>query len=97
MDRTPSRLHGRSESSPKHFSIDLYSPVNPPASAMDLSSKIFKQVRIRAHILRELNMQAQNPMQIIKEHRTCAYISRGLNMQAQILYNTELLHISYGN
>jgi len=39
VGHTPSRLHGRSESSPKHFSTELYSPVSPLASLVDLSSK----------------------------------------------------------
>ena len=39
------------------------------------------QHRIRAHILRELNVQARNPMQVRKEeHRTCAHILWELNM-----------------
>ena len=43
-------------------------------------------------------MQAWNPIQVRREeHKTCAHILWELNMQAQILYNTELMHISYEN
>ena len=86
MDRTPSRLHGRSESSPKHFSIELYYPVSPLASPGDLSLKKKKwssklEYRIRTHILQELNMQAQNPIEVREEkHKTCAHILWELNM-----------------
>ena len=53
------------------------------------------QHRIRAHILWQLNVQAQNPMQVRKEeHRTCAHILQKLNMQA---HHTDFMHISNKN
>ena len=87
MGRTPSRPHGRLKSSPKHFSMELYSVVCSLTSLVDLSSKKQSsklEYRIRALIPRELNMQARNPIQIKNEqHRTCAHILREFNMHAQ--------------
>ena len=87
MGRTPSRPHGRLKSSPKHFLMELYSVVCSLTSLVDLSSKKQSsklEYRIRAHIPRELNMQARNPIQIKNEqHRTYAHILQELNMQAE--------------
>ena len=119
MGRTPSRLHGRSESSPKHFSIELYSPMSPPTSTVDLS---FKNSQVSqntwlVHISPRNWICKHNSHTIQKsctyptgnehastnliQYKNHAHILRELNMQAQIPYkserkNTELVHLPLG-